>query len=79
MTRYFYYPIEQPYTLPEEGNEYSAYGICVFHILGCSAIQIASVPDVSCDREFVFNLAYRCTTKQISPVHLLDVILDTLS
>ena len=36
------------------------------------------LPDVSVDREFAHWLAGRCTSSQISPVHLKDAVLDAL-
>ena len=76
--RVFYYPIEQKLTLPEDGVDYMSYGLCAYLIFGFSAIQIGYLPDISCDRRFVFDLAYRCTTKQVSPTHLFDVVSDAL-
>lgn len=76
--RVFYYPIEQKLTLPEDKVQYVSYGLCVYQILGFSAMQIAFLPDISCDCRFVYDLAYRCTAKQLSPIHLLDVVSDAL-
>ena len=36
------------------------------------------LPDVSVDREFTRRLAGRCTSSQLSPVHLKDAVLDAL-
>ena len=40
--------------------------------------SIAIVPDVSCDKAFVERLTVKCTKGQLSPTHLLDVIIDAL-
>lgn len=76
--RVFYFPIEQKLTLPEDEIQYMSYGLCVYQILGYSAIQVGYLPDISCDRRFVYELAYRCTVNQLSPIHLFDVVLDAL-
>lgn len=55
--RVFYYPIEQKLTLPEDGVQYMSYGLCAYLIFGFSAMQIGYLPDISCDRRFVFDLA----------------------
>lgn len=78
MAQYFYYPVPQKLILQEEETEYVSYGISVFQILEGSAREIHLVSDVSLDRDFAFTLAHRCTVKQLAPVHLLDVIQDTL-
>lgn len=44
-------------------------GICTYAAL---------IPDISCSRDFVEALAQQCTAGQLSPVHLLDVVLDAL-
>ena len=78
MARYFYCSMPQKHTLSDENVEYTSYGISVLKIHGHSATPIYIVSDVSLDRDLVFTLAYWCTFKQLSPLHLLDVILDTL-
>ena len=40
---------------------------------------VACVPDISCDRCFVEELAHRCNEGQLSPMHLIDVVLDALA
>lgn len=45
-------------------------GICTY---------LALIPDISCSKEFVEALARRCTAGQLSPIQLLDVVLDALS
>ena len=41
--------------------------------------RVAYIPDISCNRAFVEELAHRCNEEQLSPMHLLDVVLDALS
>lgn len=43
-----------------------------------SWVQVALISDVSCDKEFVDMLIARCAQGQLSPLHLLDVVLDAL-
>ena len=61
--RVFYYPIEQKLTLPEDGVQYMSYGLCAYLIFGFSAMQIGYLPDISCDRRFVF-----CKNRHPSPI-----------
>ena len=42
-------------------------------------ICIAYIPNISCDRAFIGELAHWCNVGRISPMHLLDVVLDALS
>lgn len=79
MVRYFYYPVLQTRTLPEENIAYTSYGMSVLKIHNGSATPIQLVSDVSLDRDSVFTLSYWCTFKQLSPIHLIDVILDALN
>lgn len=39
---------------------------------------VKQIPDISCDKDLVDKLALRCAAGQLSPIHLLDVVLDTL-
>lgn len=39
----------------------------------------ACIPDISCNKDFVQALAQRCTRGQLSPKHLLDLVLDALA
>lgn len=45
------------------------HGVCTY---------TACIPDISCNKDFVEGLAQRCTRGQLSPIHLLDVVLDAL-
>ncbi|WP_366926308.1 DUF6514 family protein [uncultured Intestinimonas sp.] len=39
----------------------------------------ACIPDISYNKDFVETLAQRCTRGQLSPTHLLDLVLDALA
>lgn len=43
-----------------------------------SCTYAAYIPDISCNKAFVDKLAQRCTDGRLSPMHLLDVVLDAL-
>ena len=55
-----------------------SYGIQAEVVEGgiCSCVE--TIPDISCDKDFVCLLAQRCDRGQLSPMHLLDVVLDAL-
>ncbi|MBS4785377.1 MAG: hypothetical protein KH009_04625 [Clostridiales bacterium] len=38
----------------------------------------ACIPDIACNEEFVTKLITRCSSGLLSPVHLLDVVMDSL-
>ena len=40
---------------------------------------VVLIPGISCDKDCVEALALRCATGQLSPMHLLGVVLDALS
>lgn len=72
----YYYKVIEKYSLTFRRPSYGIQakveenGICTY---------VALIPDISCDKDFVEELAQRCTTGQLDPMHLLDVVLDALS
>lgn len=56
-----------------------SYGILAKVVEDNACTYAAYIPDISCDKSFVDALAQRCTIEQLSPTHLLDVVLDALS
>jgi len=56
-----------------------SYGILAEVRKDGSCSYAAYIPDISCNKAFVDDLAQRCTNGQLSPMHLLDVVLDALS
>ena len=72
----YYYKVIEIYDLAFRKPSYGIQakveenGICTY---------VALIPDISCEKDFVEALARRCTVGQLSPMHLLDVVLDALS
>lgn len=56
-----------------------SYGILASVLENDACTYAACVPDISGDKAFVDELAHRCNEGQLSPMHLLDVVLDALS
>lgn len=75
---FLFRPIKQFLSSPELGD-YCAYGIHAFTTTPSGYADAGLVSDVSCDLDFVSFLADRCTRLQLDPVHLLDVVLDSLT
>ena len=72
-----YIPVEEECFSPEIGP-YRSFGIAAVRIAGGEEERLAYVADVSPDREMVAQLATSCTTAQLDPVHLIEVVLDAL-
>ena len=75
MFRYF--PIETERYSPYIGS-YRAFGLRVLQSEGECEREIMVLPDVSTDFGFTLRLASLFTTKQLDPLHLLDVLEDLL-
>ncbi|SFP78511.1 hypothetical protein SAMN05216343_11475 [Oscillibacter sp. PC13] len=69
----------QKRVLLEETGPYTAYGLLAEEYADDSWRAIAVVPDISCDKAFVAQLAEKCTRGQLSPIQMLDVVTDALS
>lgn len=61
------------------GSRRPSYGILASVLENDACAYVAYIPDISCDKAFVEELAHRCNEGQLSPMHLLDVVLDALS
>ena len=61
------------------GSRQPSYGIVASVLENDVCTYAACIPDISRDKAFVDALAQRCTDGQLSPMHLLDVVLDALS
>ena len=61
------------------GSRQLSYGILASVPENDTCTYVAYIPDISCDRVFVEELAPRCNVGQLSPMHLLDMVLDALS
>ncbi len=69
-----YIPVREELFSPELGN-YVSYGI---RAVLASGEEATSVSDVSPDFAFVQKLAALCTSEQLSPIHLHDVVEDAI-
>lgn len=77
MNQFRFRAVKQNFFKTECGH-YKAYSICAEQQAPQGYINTLIIPDVSCDKEFAVQLAEQCTRKQLSPLHLLDVVLDML-
>ena len=59
--------------------ERTSYGILAKRTEKGVTEDFALIPGISCDREFVQHLVELCERNQLSPIHLLDVVMDALS
>lgn len=72
-----YLPIEKEIDSPCIGH-YRSFGLRVLQSEGAEDQELMVLPDVSTDFEFTLRLASILTKKQLSPIHLLDVLEDLL-
>lgn len=77
MNRFRFFAVEETYCTPENCS-YIAYAIYAEELTSQGWVHALSIPDVSCDKEFALHLAEQSTRIQLSPMHLLDVVLDML-
>lgn len=75
---FLYIPCRELLFSPEAGLYWST-GIRVLGTADDELAEIAFVADISCAELEVTNLALACTSWQLDPVHLRDVIEDFLS
>jgi hypothetical protein len=61
------------------GSRQLSYGFWASVLKNDTCTYATYIPDISCDRGFVDELARRCNEGQLSPMHLLDAVLDALS
>lgn len=74
---YRYLPIESKAFSPYLGS-YQTFGLRVLRTEGDVEEEVMILPDVSTDFAFTLRLASLFTTKQLDPLHLLDVLGDFL-
>ncbi len=73
MPRFFYEAVKlKRLTAPP------SYGIGVNANVENKWVQLLFIPDVSTNGDFASALAAKCTRLQLSPLHLHDVLYDTL-
>ena len=68
-----YLPIENEVSSPYIGRHHT-FGLRVFQ----EDEELMILPDISTDFDFTLRLASLFTRKQLSPLHLLDVLEDLL-
>lgn len=70
---YQYSLVEQFLSAPDIGS-YQTFGIQVWQ----GNTMVALISDVSPDRALVERLAAQCTNGQLEPVHILDVVHNSI-
>ncbi len=60
-------------------QSYCSYGLLAEENSNHGWRTVAIVPDVSCSESFVSALAETCTQGKLSPIHMLDVVEDSIS
>ncbi len=71
----YYVPVKELRLSPDKGT-YTSVGIRGVKKEGGAEEEIAFVPDISEDFQAVEQLAKICTSEQLSPSHLFDVVED---
>lgn len=77
MNRFRFFAVAQTYCTAES-RSYTAYAIHAEELTSQGWVSVYTIPDVSCDKEFAVHLAEQYTHLQLSPIHLLDVVLDMI-
>ena len=77
MNKFRFFAIEDTYCTTESCS-HIAYAICAEELASQGWVSVHTIPGVSCDKEFASHLAEQCTRLQLSPMHLLDIVLDML-
>ena len=71
----YYFKVMELYSL---GSHQPSYGILASVLESNACTYVACVPDISCDRCFVEELAHRCNEGQLSPMPLFVVVVDAV-
>ena len=74
---FLYLPIETELDSPYLGH-CRTFGLRVLRAENDQEKEVMLLPDISTDFSFVLRLAELFTRKQLDPIHLLDVIEDSL-
>lgn len=56
----------------------TSYGILSKRLEDGATRDVALIPGISYDKEFVLQLLERCKRNQLSPIHMLDIVMDAL-
>ena len=75
---YFYIPFRET-LFYSENDVYRSYGVTVYDCSFVHFRNITSIPDVFLHIKPALSFCLRCTRYQLSPIHLQDLIYDTLS
>lgn len=62
---------------PEIGS-YITYGMIAEQTCGTDWNEVRVIRDISCDKFFVDQLAEKCTWGQLDPIHMMDVVYDSI-
>ena len=74
---YIYRVVRQQLSIPESGC-YTTFGIAALQLLAGHWQKVRFIADVSIDRHLVETLAAACTTCQLDPRQLDDVVEDAI-
>lgn len=74
---YRYQTYEEKLNHPDIGN-YTSFGIIVLVESNQNTEELFRVSDVSVNQELVENLSNLCTKEQLDPIHIYDVIDDSI-
>lgn len=77
MLIYHYIPVKENLYSPDIGH-YVSFGIRALQLAEKGWREATFVSDVSTKISFVSNLIRICIKKQLSPIHLLDFIQDSI-
>lgn len=75
MKQLYRHLVTEEVLVSKELGRYMSFGIRCADASGQTILQIS---DVCCDRAWIDAFAKDCTQQQIQPIHLLDVILDSI-
>ena len=66
-------------TLREPARRQNAYGLLAQEYCDGQWLNVAAVAPFSADRNKVHEIAEKCSALQLSPIHILDVVMDFLN
>lgn len=74
-------PLYRFSVIQQESSEFQCpvYGIVQEEHTGSGWQEVGRIPNVSPDRRLVEDLAERFTREQLSPLHLLDAVMDAIT
>lgn len=69
----------QAIEMDDKQDGHTSYGLLAERLEDDGWKSVAFVSDISCNREFVSNLAEKCSVGQLDPIHIYDVVIDAIS